>query len=920
LATGTVSGKMKLKILLIDDDIVDRKQILRIFKASEYDPEIIEIDDGFRAVELASEEKFDIILLDYMLPKYNGIEILKMLQQKKIDTPAVVLTGQGNEETAVNIMKAGAVDYLQKDRLTAVWLIRSIENAIRVYQLDNESKQTQRKLKLLIEGTASYTGTEYFKALIESLAIAFQIERAGIAKYQREKDNFLSIFLWENGFLDKNEEFSFSPELYKKIKQNSFQILEKEENEFFSSKKYLSAEILVSSNQNEIGILFLQCNKQAFLSDYDQSLLKLFSSRVGTELERIVARKALIENETKFRAIFQNSFDAIIVFHMESIILVNTAFVKLFGYDNKDEIESHSTAIFFEDSSARSLWVKLERYYNSDGKDQDIFGAYEIEANKRDGTPMDLSVHVSAYTHNGKKYIVSIMRNITETKLHALNLAAEKERLSITIGSINDGVVTLNENQEIVLINEKAENIFEISEKYAIGKKVTEISEIYDTRTNKVVQGIIRGVIENGTPFEIEQNLLLKLKQKNKEKLVTLSVNPLYDHEKNINGAVFAIQDVTEKRKIEDELSKTTKLESISVLAGGIAHDFNNMLTAIIGNLTLTKMYMKENKKALKRLSEAEKASMMARDLTQQLLTFSKGGTPTKKTTSLPRFIKDSVEFVIRGSGVKVHYNFLNDLPKIDIDVNQMNQVINNLIINAKQAMNEQGDIFIETTVFLKDESKKIPLKNGHYIAISVRDNGPGIPAAVQQKIFEPFFTTKKTGSGLGLANCYSIIKKHNGYIEIQSEAGNGTTFILYLPVENSEAEKTLQIEEEQTKINGKIMVYDHDKSSLNTLRQMLLISGYDVSLIEEKENILSLARNFFNHETNLNVAILDISDKNDNEITSTLEEIKSVYPKVHTIATDQQVIDNFNKFGFDASLIKPFQYKELINTLNKFH
>ncbi|MGR3221176.1 MAG: PAS domain-containing protein, partial [Candidatus Anammoxibacter sp.] len=251
------------------------------------------------------------------------------------------------------------------------------------------------------------------------------------------------------------------------------------------------------------------------------------------------------------------------------------------------------------------------------------------------------------------------------------------------------------------------------------------------------------------------------------------------------------VHDITERKKREDELLKTQKLESIGILAGGIAHDFNNILTAILGFTNLAIINAKEDDKICKNLVKVEKATIRAKDLTQQLLTFSKGGAPIRKAVSIAELIKDAAEFALRGKNIKCKFSISTDLWPVDVDEGQINQVINNLVINSVQAMPKGGEIDINAENISKSNSKEISsLEQDRYVKISVRDYGAGIQKDHLANIFDPYFTTKQAGSGLGLASSYSIIKNHDGLITVESELGVGTTFYIYLQACSKEITK----------------------------------------------------------------------------------------------------------------------------------
>ena len=241
-------------------------------------------------------------------------------------------------------------------------------------------------------------------------------------------------------------------------------------------------------------------------------------------------------------------------------------------------------------------------------------------------------------------------------------------------------------------------------------------------------------------------------------------------------------RDISDRKSMEREMIKNQKLESIGLLAGGIAHDFNNLLTGIAGYVSLAQARVSPEGEVGKHLAEAEKATFRARDLTNQLLTFSRGGTPVKKTVDVGDLIRDSAGLALTGSNVRCDIVPSPDLWHVDVDEGQISQVMNNLLINACQAMPGGGVIQVSSRNVTLGINEQPPLVEGRYVRVSVKDHGIGIPGEHLPKIFDPYFTTKQKGNGLGLATSYAIIKKHEGNITVESKLGVGATFHIYLP------------------------------------------------------------------------------------------------------------------------------------------
>src|SRR5581483_4373870 len=288
--------------------------------------------------------------------------------------------------------------------------------------------------------------------------------------------------------------------------------------------------------------------------------------------------------------------------------------------------------------------------------------------------------------------MVGAMTGITARKQAEEALAAEKERLVVTLQSIGDGVITTDRDEKITLMNKVAESLTGWRQEEALGKGLGEVFRPVDGNTGLPAENLVEAVLKSGEIVKWSEPLHLE-KKGGRERLVTACAAPIRDKRSGLIGVVLFFGDVTEKQKMEDNLLRTGKMEAVGLLAGGIAHDFNNILTAILGNLTLVKLSLNPGDPLYERLGEAENASLRAKDLAQQLLTFAKGGAPIKKATSIRRLLENSIPFALRGSNIDAEFSFSEDLRPVEIDEGQISQVIHNLVINAQQAMPEGGTI-----------------------------------------------------------------------------------------------------------------------------------------------------------------------------------------------------------------------------------
>ena len=386
-------------------------------------------------------------------------------------------------------------------------------------------------------------------------------------------------------------------------------------------------------------------------------------------------------------------------------------------------------------------------------------------------------------------------------------------------------------------------------------------------------------------------------------------------------GVTFSALDITEKlkeeenvRRLERQVQQTKNIESLGILAGGIAHDFNNILMAVLGNLSLLSQVVAPDSPDHLLVTEAEKASLRAKDLTQQLLTFAKGGEPIKETSSLEGVIVDSANFVLRGSNVAIKYDIPDDLWLVDIDKSQMSQVIQNIVINAKNAMHVGGTISITCQNVPDIQKEHVPLPIWkRYIKCTICDSGQGIPEHIIDKIFEPYFTTKQEGSGLGLAITHSIITRHQGDIYAQSEVGVGTSFLIYLPA----SEQTLEIPAKPQPVfdvqNLRILVMDDDTMVRNVSEAMLTKLGHEVVLAADGEEAISI---YGETGKNIDIVIMDLTIPGGMGGKDAVQELLKIDPMAKIIVSsgysNDPIMANFREHGFCSAIVKPYQLQEL--------
>ncbi|MEE9542617.1 MAG: PAS domain-containing protein, partial [Thermodesulfobacteriota bacterium] len=486
---------------------------------------------------------------------------------------------------------------------------------------------------------------------------------------------------------------------------------------------------------------------------------------------------------------------------------------------------------------------------------------------------------------------------------------AEKMKSEALLQNILDNSTTVvyvkDSEGKYLLINSIYERLFHIDRKDIIGMTDFDIfskdmAEAFRTNDLKV--------LETGEPMEFEE-----IVPHDEGDHTYLSVKfPLNDNDNNPYAVCGISTDITERTRMEADRLKMQKLESIGVLAGGIAHDFNNLLTAILGNISLSIMGLDPDDKTLKRLKEAERASLFARDLTQQLLTFAKGGAPIMETLPIDELIREPAELALRGSNKSSVFKIPSGLPSVEADKGQIAQVINNLVINADQAMPIGGVILISAEKVSIDTNTHLPLKKGGYILIRVADEGTGISPEHLSKVFDPYFTTKQKGSGLGLASAYSIIKNHMGHIDLKSTVGKGTTFKIYLPVSHKKAAPSNNKESELIRGSGRVLIMDDEEIIRALLSDFLTQLGYEPESASDGLEAINIYKEAKGAGRPFKATIMDLTIQGGVGGKEAIKLLLEEEPKARVIVSsgysNDPVVANYREHGFSGYLNKPYK------------
>ncbi|MBI5454115.1 MAG: response regulator [Deltaproteobacteria bacterium] len=922
-------------ILVVEDSKTQARQLEESLKPLGYGVSLAY--NGKEALDIMRLQRPTLVIADILMPELDGFQLCKIIKadDKLKEVPVVLITQLSDPHEIVRGMECGADDFIVKP-YNEDFLLTRIQSILKVKSEEHEA--AKEVVILVVED--SPTQAEQLQFMLQENGYTVHLAsngQEGLEAARRLKPTIIiSDILMPvmNGY-EFAYEIKHDPELKKTPVILVTSLLDTKEvvrkasvvaDGYFTKPfddRYLLSKVeailaasrlgaegetekldvsfagehyAIASGRRQILTFLLSIYENAVLQNRDLILMQRELQLLNEQLEeRVIERtRQLKASEAKYRTLLETSADAIVVAGLAGTVhFANKAAESLFGLRSEELIDKPFLVPVVES------------------------GIRDIEIIRKNGEKAIAEMRAVKTTWGEEEAYLATFREITSRKRMEEELRESEENFRALADNANDGIViTAGASGAIAYANRR---FAEMS-----GHTVDELHDLS-------ISGLLspNDTVDNGSFFKdlLEGAHYLDQKEVNIKKRggrlpVELVASRTLWH--GHSALIIILRDIAERKKREEEILKASKLESLGTLAGGIAHDFNNLLTGIMGNVSIARMLAGRDERIRKALTDAENASIRAKDLTHQLLTFARGGAPVKKLASVAQVIKESAAFSVRGSNIRCDLDVPENLHPIEIDEGQISQVIHNLIINSEQAMPDGGVIGVKAENVTVDLADNLPLSPGRFVKITVSDTGVGIPPEVISKIFDPYFTTKDEGSGLGLATVYSIIKNHGGFVTLESTVGAGTSFYLYLPATEGKSQPSEKAAEKTGTVpgSGRILIMDDEEIVRDAAGAILTELGYEVAFAGDGEEAIEAYKGGLASGRPYDAVIMDLTIPAGMGGKEAIKKLLEIDPSARAIVSsgysNDSIMSEFAKYGFAAVIAKPYRISDLSQTVHR--
>ncbi len=629
-----------------------------------------------------------------------------------------------------------------------------------------------------------------------------------------------------------------------------------------------------------------------------------------------------------YRQVLDAIADMVLVKGAQSRILwANRAFRDYYGMSNEELLDIIDAP--FNEVDFTAQYVKDDLHVYTTGQ---VLNIAEEPVTRNDG---DVGIFHTVKSplrdaEGQVRMTVGVSRNITEQKKTKEELARHREQLErlvaarteelrsvseelqIILTSLSEGIVAVDATGRVQLLNPAAETHVGWTSAEARGRALSEVLHLEAEADQEDLGTWDAAAVAPDGPWRTSRRIVGHVQARDgSRRLVALSTAPLIGADGAFLGAVLVLRDISLQREVEEQRQRHQRLESVGLLAGGIAHDFNNILTGVLGSISVARLKLARGRDIRRELERAEAACIRAQGLTKQLLTFSKGGAPVKKVIDVGRPVREAAELALRGSAVELNFSCAPDVATIEADEGQLAQVINNLVLNSKQAMPE-GRVTIAIANRTLGAADGLPLDPGRYVEITVSDHGAGIAPEHLPRVFDPYFTTKENGSGLGLASVHSIVSRHGGHVAASSRPGTGAHFTIYLPAAARPSEAPVEhLSPAPAERTLRILVLDDDSNVRKVLSSLLALLGHEAVARARSAQALSEFEAAASDARPFDVVFVDLTmpgDLGGEAVIARLRELdRAVKVVVMSGYSTSPVMAQWRERGLMGALEKPF-------------
>jgi PAS domain S-box-containing protein len=835
-----MAGQIPLRVLLVEDDAGDARIFLHYASAlTDYDARVDHATDVQQALLRASESRYDLVFLDMHLGDHtNGVEVLDGLRQAGLDVPVIVLTGAADVQSATEMMKSGAADYLVKDAFSTQVMDRAVRNALAMHTAYVERQEAEE---------ARRESEELFQLLVENALDGINICEFDPVTHKRRllfaNDRYFQMSGYSREQLASAEDLNELIVLHHSMEERRYhyQCIVKGI-PFTGSASWKRPD--GRQNVHEWSTVSIKKGDKYWIIGIDRDAT-----------ERRQAEEALRTSENRYRELVEHANSIILEMDPDGRITFFNRFAEsFFGYSRQEIIGQNMVGTIVPQ--------ELGDVIRNIGRSPQKYSVNENVNVTRDGRRVYVAWTNWPVTdaQGNVLGIVCVGNDVTQRKEAELELVRERTFCNAVIDTAGALIVVLDNQGRIVRFNSACQKLTGYTFEELRGRSL--IETLVPAEEKDVVQEVLGGLMEPGSSSTHENHWLTKTGEK---RLIVWNNTNVPAEDGNVRWVIGTGLDVTEHRKLEEHLRQAAKLEAVGMLAGGVAHDFNNLLTAILGYVDLNLLQIPRGSQLREDMKQVRAAAKRAAELTRQLLAFGRqqaAGTELLNLNYIVRDVQNMLRRLIE-ENIELRFVLSDKLLMIKADRTQIEQVLMNLAVNARDAMRDGGVLTVETAVAELDGEyvRTHPgVTEGQYAMLAVRDTGVGMTPEVQKKMFDPFFTTKEVGqgTGLGLSMVYGIVQQHGGTIECESRPDWGTRFSVYLPLAEQQETTTDQDSSftELPALKKTVLVVEDEDEVRDLVVKALQTCGYAVMTASNGVEGLKLARS---HDGPIDLLLTDV-------------------------------------------------------------